>query len=148
MIVRAGTVADAPACAAIVRAWLDATPWMPLGGPSEATLTAMMREGFPRREVWVAEDRDEDHADGPVAGYLSYDPDARHVVGLYAARPGSGAGKALLDRVRRGRDHVWLLSHAPNADAHRFYAREGFEVTARDLPGSDGVPEIRMEWRA
>ena len=40
-----------------------------------------------------------------------------------------------------------LRSHTPNHAAHRFYAREGFAVVERDLPGEDGVTELRMEWR-
>lgn len=140
MNLRRATAEDAPACAAIVHAWLSATDWM-TGGPPVATLEAAMRDGFPIREAWVAE------ADGVIAGYLSLRAEGDHIMGLYTATPGKGVGRALIDRVKTGRDRLQLNSHAPNLAAHRFYEREGFVTIARDLPGDDGVPEIRMEWR-
>jgi putative acetyltransferase len=140
MILRRAVAADAPACAAIVRRWLDASDWMP-GGPTEAELETVMREGFPVREAHVAA------RDGEILGYLSLDPGGDHVRGLYVATPGHGVGKALLDRAKEGRDRLTLNTHMPNLAAHRFYAREGFVTVARDRPGSDGVAEQRMEWR-
>jgi putative acetyltransferase len=140
MILRRATAADAPACAAIVRRWLDVSDWMP-DGPSEANLTQIMREGFPRREAYVAE-RDEE-----ILGYLSLDTGVDHVRGLYVAAPGEGVGKALLDRAKEGRKLLTLNTHMPNLAAHRFYEREGFVTVERDMPGSDGVAEQRMEWR-
>ncbi|WP_043767245.1 GNAT family N-acetyltransferase [Roseivivax isoporae] len=129
---------DAPACAAIVRAWLDRTDWMP-EGPDLRTLEEAMRAAFAEREVWVVGD--------PAEGYLSFDPGTSHVRGLYVGRPGAGIGRALLDRAKEGRDRITLDTHVPNRDAHRFYAREGFRVIETDRAGSDGVPELRMEWR-
>lgn len=140
MILRRATPGDAPACAAIVRRWIEATPWL-RNGPSRDTLEMLMREGFPIREAWIAE------AEGATLGYLSLRPDEDHVVGLYAARPGRGVGKALLDRVKTGRVRLQLDSHEPNRAAHRFYEREGFQVVERGRDGADGVPELRMEWR-
>lgn len=140
MILRRATAADAPACAAIVRCWLDRADWMP-AGPSRAELEAMMRDAFPAREAYVAEE------DGAVLGYLSLDPNSDHVRGLYVAQPGHGTGKALIDRAKQGRDALSLNTHMPNRAAHRFYEREGFVAVERDMPGTDGVPEQRMEWR-
>ena len=140
MILRRATADDAPGCAAIVDAWLDGLHWM-AERPDRATLEGLLRDGLPRRDAWVAEDA------GAVAGYVSCDAAEGHVHTLYVARPGAGTGRLLLDRVRRGRDRLTLNTHAPNHAAHRFYAREGFVAVQTDLPGADGVPEIRMEWR-
>jgi len=140
MNIRPATADDAPACAAIVTDWIEATDWM-LDGPSRDDLEAMMRVGFPAREAWVAE------IDGEVAGYLSMRPDEAHIVGLYVASPGNGTGKALIDHVKKDRDRLQLRSHSPNRAAHRFYAREGFEIIERDLDGTDGLPEFLLEWR-
>lgn len=140
MKIRRATADDAPACARIVRHWLDVSGWMP-EGPSEAALTQMMRDAFPQREAYVAQN------DAPL-GYLSLDADSDHIRGLYVATPGRGIGKALIDRAKQGRSFLSLNSHMPNEAAHRFYTREGFVVTARDLAGADGVPELRMEWHA
>ncbi|WGH77881.1 GNAT family N-acetyltransferase [Jannaschia ovalis] len=139
MRIRRATAEDAPACAAIVADWIAATAWME-AGPARDALETAMRDGIPKREAWIAE------AGDAVAGYLSMRLEAAHIVGLYARAPGHGAGRALLDHVKRGRDRLQLNSHAPNHAAHRFYAREGFRIVARDLEGDDGGPEIRMEW--
>ncbi|PWJ21266.1 GNAT family N-acetyltransferase [Jannaschia seohaensis] len=140
MIVRRATAEDAPACAAIVRRWLDTSDWMP-DGPSEADLTRSMRAAFPLREAYVAEDG------AMILGYLSLDPDSDHIRGLYVGTPGRGTGRALVERAKEGRDRLTLNSHMPNTRAHRFYAREGFVTVETDLPGSDGVAEHKMEWR-
>ncbi len=137
---RLAVVADAGACAAIVRHWLDATHWMPGGGPSLQELTVAIAEGIPKREFWVIGD--------PVAGYLSFEVEVSHIHGLYTAQPGLGLGKLLVDRVKEGRDFVQLWTHEPNTAAHRFYHREGFVTVERKAEGRDeGVPELRMEWR-
>ncbi|MDB2407792.1 GNAT family N-acetyltransferase [Jannaschia sp.] len=137
-MIRRATAADAPACARIVRHWLDASDWMQ-AGPTEPELERMMRDGFPLREAYVAEQ-------DAILGYLSLDPDSDHIRGLYVARPGQGTGKALIDRAKLGRDSLSLNTHMPNQAAHRFYEREGFVTVQRDIPGDDGVPEQRMEW--
>ncbi|MFC6636574.1 GNAT family N-acetyltransferase [Sulfitobacter sp. JBTF-M27] len=138
---RLAEVSDAPACAAIVRGWLEQTPWMPGGGPDPATLADAIAKGIPEREFWVSGD--------PVDGYLSLDRENNLIAGLYTAQPGSGSGKALIDAVKHGRDFVQLWTHEANVDAHRFYHREGFVTVQRCAEGrGDGIPELRMEWRA
>ena len=137
-VVRRATADDVPACAAVVNGWIDATDWLPRDFPPE-DIERQIREALPDREIWVAGD--------PVAGYLSFDPSASRICGLYTSRPGEGLGKALMDRVKEGRDHIQLWTHAPNLAAQRFYAREGFAATGRVDAGSDGIAEVRMEWR-
>ena len=137
--VRRAMPADAAACAVIVFDWLQATAWMS-DGPDLAELTGMLTKGIPLREVWVIGD--------PVAGYLSLDPETAQIHGFYVAQPGQGLGKALLDRVRQGRDYLQLWTHWPNLGAHRFYHREGFVTVEQMSEGrGDGVAELRMEWR-
>lgn len=134
---RLADISDAPACAAIVNDWIDATDWLPRVHTRQA-IAQMIATGIPMREVWVAGD--------PVAGYLSFHTEAAQIMGLYTARPGAGVGKALMDRVKTGRSWVQLYSHAANTRAHAFYRREGFVETGRKDTGADGIPEIRMEW--
>ena len=142
MSLRQADVADAGACAAIVRGWLDGLAWMPdAEKPSVEDLTGIIAEGIPQRDFWVIGE--------PVAGYLSFNVEEHLIAGLYTAVPGSGHGKALVDRVKEGRDFVQLWTHEPNEAAHRFYHREGFVTVERKAEGrGDGVPELRMEWRA
>lgn len=141
MTLRAARAEDAATCAGIVRAWLDRTPWMPGGGPTLAELTDAIAKGIPIREFWVIGD--------PVSGYLSFKEDQNLIAGLYTAAPGSGDGKALVDVVKAERDYVQLWTHEANTNAHRFYHREGFVTVERCAEGrGDGIPELRMEWRA
>lgn len=129
--------ADAAACAAIVNNWIDATCWLPRAHSREK-IEEMIGAGIAMREFWVAGD--------PVVGYLSFKAEASQIMGLYTARPGSGIGKALMDRVKVGRTWLQLWSHTANARAHAFYRREGFIEVGRKSSGEDGIPEICMEW--
>lgn len=141
MTLRQARVEDAAACAEIVSGWLNRTAWMPGGGPDLNALTGMIAAGIPMREFWVI--------GAPVAGYLSFKEDESLIAGVYAAVPGSGHGKAMVDRVKEGRDFVQLWTHEANVLAHRFYHREGFVTVERSAEGrGDGIPELRMEWRA
>ncbi len=140
MILRRATAADAPPCARIVSDWIKATDWMP-DEPSRAKLEQLMRDGFPTREAWLAEQN------GDVLGYLSMGAASTHIFGLYVKRPRQGVGRILLNRAKEGRDRLKLRSHSPNHAAHRFYRREGFVTIATELSGDDGVTEIEMEWK-
>lgn len=137
---RRATPDDAAACAKVVDTWITATPWMP-DSPGLLFLTDVIAKGIPLRDFWVI--------GSPVEGYLSLDPEISQINGLYCARPGAGRGKALMQAAKEGRDFVQLWTHEPNLAAQRFYRREGFDVVDRAPEGrGDGVPELRMEWRA
>ncbi|MEM6275751.1 MAG: GNAT family N-acetyltransferase [Pseudomonadota bacterium] len=139
-LVRRATVKDAMACANIIHDWLSGIEWITTDQPSASTLRDVIAQAIPDREFWVI--------GAPVAGYLSFNPDEHLIGGLYTAHPGSGAGKALVDRVKEDHDYIQLWTHEPNTAAHRFYHREGFEIVERKAEGrGDGVPELRMEWR-
>jgi len=140
MTPRFARVEDAPACAAIVSSWLQGQDWLP-DQPSRDDLVKMIAEGIPMRAFWVIGD--------PVAGYLSFDEDQSLIAGLYTAQQGQGLGKQLVDVVKHQHAYVQLWTHEANVKAHRFYHREGFQTVERRAEGrGDGVPELRMEWRA
>jgi GNAT superfamily N-acetyltransferase len=137
---RRAVEADIPAIAAVVNGWIDATPWLPRLHAPQA-IEAIVRAAFPDREIWVIGD--------PVVAYLSLDPKAGRIAGLYCARPGEGHGRALIEAAKRGRSALTLSTHVPNVGAQRFYRREGFVETGRvDPEPPETVPEIVMEWRA
>ena len=137
---RRATLDDVPAMAAVLNGWVDATDWFPRVFTAEE-LEGFVRAAVPLREVWVAGD--------PVCAYLSYNRETGQVVALYVSVTGQGIGKALLDKVKEGRDALWLTTHAPNVAAQRFYTREGFREVSRHMPEPpETVEEIRMEWRA
>jgi len=137
--IRRAVAADGPACAAIVDGWVSTTTWMPRTISLEE-LEVALTEGLPKREAWVIGD--------PVVGYLSMDAGENHIWGLYAAKQGAGLGKRLMDHAKQGRARLQLNTHLPNTRAHAFYAREGFVRVGEPWDGDDGIPEIRMEWRA
>ena len=135
---RLGRVGDASECAGIISRWIDATIWMPRRYSTEE-MTKMIEEGIPFREFWVLGD--------PIIGYLSFNRELSQIMGLYVDFPGVGAGKLLLDKVKRGKNFIQLWSHLANTSAHRFYTREGFNKKEVNQNGEDGIPEIRFEWK-
>lgn len=138
VVVRPAVADDAPACAAVINAWIDGTDWMPRLVAADVIEDAL-RKGFPIREAYVVGE--------PPMGYLSLDPAESHIWGFYVGTPGQGLGKALLDRAKQARGYLRLNSHAANLRAHAFYRREGFVQVGEAWDGEDGIPEITMEWR-
>ncbi len=137
---RRATREDIPAMAGIINAWIDGTKWFPRV-LSDQVITEAFEGAFDQRRMWVAGD--------PVAGYLSLNPDTGQVAALYCARTGEGLGRALMDRAKEGRDHLFLHTHVLNRGAQRFYRREGFKEVSRHQPEPpETVEEIRMEWHA
>lgn len=137
-VVRRAEVEDATACARIVHGWVEKTKWMPQRF-SVSAFAEMIAGAMSKREILVAGE--------PVQGYLSFDPENGVIVGLYVEARGEGLGKALVDAVKLGRDHVRLWTHQPNTRAHSFYEREDFSRTGQTRNGDDGHLEFEMEWR-
>lgn len=137
--VRAARPEEAPACAAILNAWIDEMPWMPRVHPADDVVRRYREFVFPNRTVWVAGD--------DVAGYLALDETEGFITSLYAARRGEGVGKALVDHVKGPRDLLQLWTFVANTDARRFYAREGFrEVERTEGDNEEGLPDVRLLW--
>lgn len=137
--IRRATAQDGPACAAIVDAWITQTDWM-ARTITRAELETMLCNGLPTREAYVIGE--------PAIGYLSLDPAENHIWGLYVADTGKGLGARLIEQAKVGRTRLQLNTHRPNTRAHAFYERLGFVQVGDPWDGDDGVPEIRMEWRA
>lgn len=137
--VRQATRADLPDLAEVVVAWEQSTPWMPSNYTAQE-ITGFFEDAFDKRIILVA--------GTPAQAYLAFDPETQRIGGLYSGVTGSGVGKALMDKIKEGRDHVWLNTHEPNLAAQKFYKREGFvEISNEGAEPSNTVPEIRMEWR-
>lgn len=138
--VRGATLADLPACAAIINDYIDATGWLPRTAPREE-IAAMFSAGLlERRRVFVADEG------AGVVGYASFDEAAGFLPALYlapAAR-GRGLGKALLDAVK-ARGAFDLTVWQANPAARRFYEREGLFLTGEGV-GGEGLPVWRMRW--
>ena len=137
MKIKRATHDDAEICARIVCDWIARTEWIGQRfGRDE--IAGMIRDALPEREIYLIGD--------PVEGYLSLNPRTGMIGALYVDRPGLGHGRALLERAKEGRDYLQLWTHEPNAAAHRFYEREGFQRVERNPKGGDGLAELRMEW--
>ena len=137
--VRKATDADIPVMAQIIHDWETATEWVP-DTYSLQESEDFIREIMPDREIWVSGE--------PVNGYLSFDPKVSRIGMLYCSERGRGIGKSLLDRVKNGRDSLWLTTQECNLAAQNFYKREGFvEAGLHPEEPSGGLPEIRMEWQ-
>ena len=137
--VRRARPGEAGACAAILNAWIDGTAWMPRVHTAEDVRRHYREFVFRNRLIWVAGD--------PVVGYLALDEAEGAITSLYAAHPGQGVGRALLDRAKAARDRLWLWTFVANEAACRFYTREGFaEVERSDGDNEEGLPDIRFQW--
>lgn len=141
---RAAHRSDIAAMAAIVHAWETEVDWLP-GLVSQDEIAGMLNAAIDAREIHVAVQRD----DEAVVGYMSVDPNSAKIGALYLAIRGQGVGTRLLERAKAGRAFLWLQTHIPNKDAHRFYHRHGFGIAAELPPDAADEPGLyRMEWRA
>lgn len=142
MAIRPARPEDAPACAAILNAWIDEMPWMPRVHPHE-DVEPHYREFFLRnREVTVADD-------GATVGYLALDVEQGFITSFFlkAAARGAGVGKRLLDDAKAGAEVLQLWTFAANEGARRFYEREGFaEADGSDGDNEEGTPDILNKW--
>ena len=139
LAIRDATRDDLPALGEIVLAWEQRTGWMH-SSYSAAEITGFLSDAFADRTILVA--------GTPAQAYLAFDPERQRIGGLYSSISGKGIGKALIDKIKQGRDYLWLNTHEPNLAAQKFYKREGFvEISNEGAEPSNIVPEIRMEWR-
>jgi ribosomal protein S18 acetylase RimI-like enzyme len=141
---RPGTVADAPACAAILQRWLDGEDWMPDLHDLDETTAWMESTLFAGCEVTLAETA------GEVCGYIACDAAQVASLAVTEGRRGEGIGARLMDHAKAVRPAgLRLWTFAANAGALRFYARQGF-VELRRTAGEneEGLPDILLGWPA
>ncbi len=141
---REGGPKDAGAAAAIYRAWVEATPWMPRLHAPEDIARHYRAHVFAVCRVWVAE------RDGAVAGFLAVDGEGL-IAGLFVAEAvrGWGIGAALIEAAKAARpEGLSLWTFAANAGARRFYARHGFaEAGGTAGENEEGLPDVMLVWR-
>ena len=133
MTPRPATPGDAAACAAILNAWIDATPWMPRIHAPEAVARHYRERAIPEQRVLIAE-----------GGFVA--ADGATVTALYVAADARsrGLGPRLLDAVKDGAQRLWTFE--ANMGARRFYAREGFvEIARSDGDNEEGLPDLLLE---
>jgi GNAT superfamily N-acetyltransferase len=131
---------DAPRLAEILSDWIDEADWMPrLHSRADdlAFVTGLVSTG---RALTLFDETG-------AQGFLACRDDM--MAALYVARDARnrGGGKALLDFAKRHHDRLGLWVFEANAEAVRFYRREGFVIDGR-TPGNNAeqLPDIRMVW--
>lgn len=136
------TPEDAPALAAILREWIDATDWMPkVHGPDEDE--GFLRHLIATRVVRVAT------LDGAPAGFLARQGGEVDALYVAARHRGRGIGAALIDEAK-GEGALTLWTFQANTRAIAFYRRQGFTEGQR-TDGSrneERLPDLRLDWRA
>lgn len=139
---RPAEVPDAAACALLMRAWCDETPWLPQLHTAEEDRAFVTRRISVGRVLVAVEG-------GGVVGFASYDPGYLAQLQVGAAHRGRGIGARLLDRVKAaspGGFELWTFQ--ANRDALRFYLREGLTEILR-TDGQDNeerLPDVRLAW--
>jgi len=151
--IRTAQAADLPACARIINDYIDATDWLPRTLPRDE-IAALFGPGLLERRTIIVAEVEAEVGDGEegIVGYLSMGEDG-FMPALYVSPSARdrGIGARLVDHAKTLRPQgVELTVFEPNADAQRFYAREGFHP----VPGGhvtdteDGVPTLRLRWKA
>jgi len=139
--IRPGAPQDALTCAQILNAWIDETSWMPRVHPADDVERHYREFVFAKRKIFVI--------GTPVQAYISLDMDEGYVTAFYAAEPGQGRGKALLEHAKTVLPEMRLWTFVANTLARAFYTREGFaEVDRSDGDNEEKLPDILYHWRA
>jgi GNAT superfamily N-acetyltransferase len=141
--IRAATLGDMPACAAIFNRWVDETEWMPRMHDHDDVVRHYREWVFPNCRVSVAE------AAGAVCAYLALARDGL-VTALYAdgQHRGQGVGTRLLEQAKAASPAgLSLWAFVANTGARRFYGRQGFlEVRRTAGENEEGLPDVLLHW--
>ena len=143
--IRPARVEDLPACAAVVNAFIDATPWLPRTLSHEEIAGHFPPDVLERRKILVAD------TGGTISGYMSLNIPENFLAALYLGPEvrGQGIGRAMLARAREMMPAGFTLTvWEPNRDAIRFYRREGLveDPQGRVTGTDDGVPTLLYRW--
>ncbi|MEM8555098.1 MAG: GNAT family N-acetyltransferase [Pseudomonadota bacterium] len=134
---------DTVACAEIMAAWVNGTPWMPklhTPGEDRAFCAGMIWTGG----VTVAE------TGGEVTGFLGQSPNTIISLYVHSQMRGQGIGSALLNHAKGRAKTLTLWTFQANTGAQRFYLRHGFREVARTDgdTNDERLPDIEYRWDA
>jgi GNAT superfamily N-acetyltransferase len=138
---RSATPSDAKAASEIIHAWDAEMDWMvPLD--TVASMTEFWADRIEKSQGWVAE------ADGVVVGFCVRTDDNIDALYVVRAARGQGVGKRLLDLAKEDRDWITVWAYEANAEARRFYRREGLVEISREMETyEDGSSLMDVEHR-
>ena len=135
------TPKDAGVLVAILRGWIQETPWMPkLHSPAEDL--GFLGHLIATQEVSVA------HLKGAAAGFMARLGPEISCLYLAPQARGQGLGAQLLDRAKAQSPRLCLWTFQANIGARRFYARHGFVETERTdgARNDERLPDARLIW--
>lgn len=117
-------------------------PYLPNLHTPEEDLAFFQERVFPASEVWLAE------AGAELIGFAGARLDWLDHLYVDPAWHGQGVGSALLSAVRRSRTALNLWTFQNNAQARRFYERQGFRLIATtDGSGNEErCPDAHYRW--
>ncbi len=139
MNVREAEVADAGACAAILREWIEETDWFPRNHPPSADAPFVARL-IERGQGLIA--------GAPMEGFLMRDGGYIHCLYVAADARRRGVGKHLLERAKESLAMLHLWTFEANTGARDFYLREGFREGRRtNGDNEEGLPDIEFIWQ-
>ncbi|QHQ36092.1 GNAT family N-acetyltransferase [Algicella marina] len=136
---RQADAADIGECAAILREWIEETPWFPRLYSREEDhvfLTGMIGAG----QVRVS--------GAPAQGFMAREAD--YITSLYVrcGARGAGVGRALLNEAKAAEASLRLWTFAANRRARAFYEREGFRMARRTQgDNAECLPDVEYVWR-
>ena len=117
-------------------------PYLPDLHTPDEDLAFFQEHVFPTSEVWIAE------TEGQLVGFAGARLDWLDHLYVDPAWHGRGVGHALLSAVRKERSELNLWTFQDNAQARRFYERQGFRLIATtDGSGNEEcMPDVHYRW--
>ena len=143
--VRAARSQDMVACAEILNAWIDETPWMPRLHDPEGVVKHYRTEVAANRRTLVAV------VESAIVGFATLSRDG-FITALYVAPKfrRKGIGGLLLSRAKTelgAEARLWTFQ--ANLASQAFYARHGFVESNRTSgDNEEGLPDILLEWHS
>ncbi|MEE8825051.1 putative N-acetyltransferase YjaB [Lentilactobacillus sunkii] len=99
-----------------------------------------VKQDIGHAEMFIFEDN------GHVAGFLGMD--GHYIAGLFVASEyrGQGIGTQLLESAKQTRSELTLSVYEKNANAYKFYLKNGFHETIHKLDRVTSEFAVNMKW--
>ena len=103
----------------------------------------VVKEMLPLAEIYVHEI---DSANG-IDGFIGLNDDYIEGIFIKEAAQSMGAGKQLLDHVKKVKSTIRLNVYQKNKRAIQLYLREEFSIQSESLDSNTGEKELIMVWK-
>lgn len=103
----------------------------------------MVREMFPRAEIYVYED----DCAKQIDGFIGLNDDYIEGIFVKETMQSKGIGKQLLNYAKEVKSTLKLSVYQKNEKAIKFYLREKFSVQSENVDANTGEKEFIMTWK-